>query len=213
MLSSLLSPNDLSLLWFIDLNKTVEDNCTDGDIRLRDGGNALEGRVEICYNRAWGTICHRGFGDSEAEIICNELDTLFGYAHNLSIPQSPGTFPPGRGPIFIDNIACEDTDQSFGECSVIGIPGFHECYHLQDAGVTCEGTIHYVQFKIVNSLRDSIFMLFDIFLDVNECLIDSLNTCNATTTHCINSAGSYECICRDGYSGDGTNCTGILNIM
>jgi len=29
--------------------------CADGDIRLQDGQNLLEGRVEMCSNYQWGT--------------------------------------------------------------------------------------------------------------------------------------------------------------
>ena len=27
--------------------------------------------------------------------------------------------------------------------------------------------------------------------------------------HCTNSNGSYNCMCKDGFSGDGYNCTGL----
>lgn len=52
---------------------TEFSNCTDGDIRLEGGGNPLEGRVEVCINRAWGTICDNGFSDEDATVVCNLL--------------------------------------------------------------------------------------------------------------------------------------------
>ena len=35
------------------------------------------GRVEVCINRAWGTICDNGFGTEDAVVICNQLDVPY----------------------------------------------------------------------------------------------------------------------------------------
>lgn len=32
-------------------------DCVDGDVRLEGGQTDYEGRVEICVNKVWGTIC------------------------------------------------------------------------------------------------------------------------------------------------------------
>ena len=37
------------------------------------GEEEYEGRVEICVNGIWGTVCDDGWGNSEAEIVCNQL--------------------------------------------------------------------------------------------------------------------------------------------
>ena len=47
--------------------------CNDGDIRLVNGSVANEGRVEICYNNRWGTVCDDLFGSTEATVICRQL--------------------------------------------------------------------------------------------------------------------------------------------
>ena len=46
--------------------------CTNGAIRLR-GGNATSGRVEICNNAVWGTVCDDLWGAQEAQVVCREL--------------------------------------------------------------------------------------------------------------------------------------------
>ena len=44
-----------------------------GDVRLMDGSSADEGRVEVCMNNAWGTICDDSWDDSTAAVVCKQL--------------------------------------------------------------------------------------------------------------------------------------------
>ena len=47
--------------------------CTEGDVRLKDGFREYEGRLEICYNGEWGTVCDDHMDDSVAEVVCRQL--------------------------------------------------------------------------------------------------------------------------------------------
>lgn len=46
--------------------------CQDGEIRLRDGRTSADGRVEICFNERWGTVCDDQFGREEAAVVCRQ---------------------------------------------------------------------------------------------------------------------------------------------
>ena len=46
--------------------------CTDGDIRLGNGA-VLRGRVEVCINGTWGTICDHHWTKQEASVACSHL--------------------------------------------------------------------------------------------------------------------------------------------
>ena len=46
--------------------------CTQGAIRLQ-GGTATEGRVEICNNNIWGTVCDDQWDNTDARVSCQQL--------------------------------------------------------------------------------------------------------------------------------------------
>ena len=48
-------------------------NCTTGEIRLTDGTTQYEGRVEVCINGVWGTVCDNGWDTREAYAVCHQL--------------------------------------------------------------------------------------------------------------------------------------------
>ena len=47
--------------------------CANGDIRLSEGRDDDEGRVEICYNASWGTVCDNMWGPTNADVACRQL--------------------------------------------------------------------------------------------------------------------------------------------
>ena len=46
--------------------------CNTGDLRLQ-GGNATSGRVEICNNNDWGTVCDDFWDTLDAKVACTQL--------------------------------------------------------------------------------------------------------------------------------------------
>ena len=46
--------------------------CNTGTIRLQ-GVSATEGRLEICYNNAWGTVCDDFWDNNDARVACRQL--------------------------------------------------------------------------------------------------------------------------------------------
>lgn len=46
--------------------------CTNGGIRLLGGQVPSEGRVEICVNKAWGTVCDDVWTTGDANVACKQ---------------------------------------------------------------------------------------------------------------------------------------------
>ena len=56
----------------------VEGNCSHGDLRLGSRSDDIsevssEGRLEVCINGGWGTICDNGFTRNDAQVACSQL--------------------------------------------------------------------------------------------------------------------------------------------
>ena len=56
----------------------VDDNCTHGTLQVAsstDDSDDLysEGRLEVCVNGAWGTICDTAYGTRDAQVACRQL--------------------------------------------------------------------------------------------------------------------------------------------
>jgi hypothetical protein len=61
---------------FLSLNRGESTSSCHGAVRLVNGANAREGRVEICIHGTWNTVCDDYDGywyHSEASTVCAQL--------------------------------------------------------------------------------------------------------------------------------------------
>ena len=51
----------------------LADCSTDWELRFVGGTNVREGRLEVCLNGVWGTICDQSWDNTDAGVICTGL--------------------------------------------------------------------------------------------------------------------------------------------
>ncbi len=51
----------------------VPEQCNNSDMRLVGGHSELEGRVEVCVDQEWATVCNDDWDFADAAVVCRQL--------------------------------------------------------------------------------------------------------------------------------------------
>ncbi|XP_070172934.1 scavenger receptor cysteine-rich domain superfamily protein-like [Littorina saxatilis] len=100
-------------------------------VRLADGNQPSEGRLEVLIDGGWGTVCDEDFGVAEAKVAC----TMLGYpGYPPKVKTSP-SYSEGSGSIAMDlQVSCVGNETSLSQCQY---RSQHSCSHSQDVGIQC----------------------------------------------------------------------------
>ncbi|KAL0148665.1 hypothetical protein M9458_055992, partial [Cirrhinus mrigala] len=90
------------------------------------GGSRCSGRLEICHNQTWMSVCDAAFDQQDAEVVCRELD--------CGAPvQVLGAAAFGKGDtqMWSQEIQCRGNESQIHLCPT-SLPHIHNCSHDND---------------------------------------------------------------------------------
>ena len=136
----------------VNNNTKPGEQCAGSDesLRLADGGEAKEGRLEVCADddtsdntpARWGTVCDDYWTDDDADVACRAL------GYERSEPYAgrfrSSYFGAGTGPIWLDDMLCRGSEANLLDCPLASgrsrardFIGVHNCKSNEVVGVRC----------------------------------------------------------------------------
>ena len=113
-------------IWCLPAVSTIV-GVTSG-IRLVNGINQYEGRVEVYRSGEWQTVCDDSWDIKEAEVVCRQLG--YGYA---ILAIGGAAFGQGSGGQWSRVWSCSGREGSLDSCTSVST----FCSHTEDASVIC----------------------------------------------------------------------------
>ena len=112
-------------LWYacMTILSIAAQRCSHGTLQLVSGWSSNEGRVVICINGVWGTVCDDGWDSNDARVMCTQL----GYSVNR-----------GR----VDQVLYWDKDNKIGDLANGAIMVYAKIIILLYACLTATGLIN-----------------------------------------------------------------------
>ena len=148
------------MYYIIQHTLIVSTGCTHGNIRLVNGSTLHQGRVEICLNKEWGTVCDTFWDRRDAQVVCRELGyvptcklvfisvyiilTVVIIGASLYISSQ---FGDGNLQQLIWNVQCSGSETSLLNCSYQQDHG-SLCEYGHTVGVRCYSKIIILQLLI-----------------------------------------------------------------
>ena len=109
-------------------NESINDTI---QVRLVNGQDVHEGRVEILYAGVWGAICNDLFNLTAANVVCRQL----GYPGAVRV----ASYESDSSQIWLDDVQCTGKETSIDQCSHNGF-NIYDCNFATDqVGVQCIG--------------------------------------------------------------------------
>uniref|UniRef100_A0A1X7VTW1 Deleted in malignant brain tumors 1 protein-like n=1 Tax=Amphimedon queenslandica TaxID=400682 RepID=A0A1X7VTW1_AMPQE len=130
------------ILWILNVSVALgqlNDNCQHGTLRLVNGSATNNGRLEICINFVWGSVCgdyyFRYYGN--ARVACRQLGYEVDGGQSVSYYGS-AYYGQSTGPIWLNRLYCTGSENNLLDCNRgVDIGNAYGCSHSRDVGIVC----------------------------------------------------------------------------
>eukprot|EP00057_Strongylocentrotus_purpuratus_P025036 XP_011679510.1 PREDICTED: deleted in malignant brain tumors 1 protein-like [Strongylocentrotus purpuratus] len=112
-----------------DAGVICTDQAYEGDLRLVNGSDYTEGRLEIFHDDQWGSICDNNWFGDDATVACRQMGLG-------NVKYAYQDYGPGQGPVHLDDVECHGTETNITTCQK-GDWGANDCGHDSDVGMSC----------------------------------------------------------------------------
>ena len=133
---------------------TLDQECNETDVRLVDGLTPHDGRVEICFNGLWGSVCDNNLWDArDAQVVCRQLGYYgckcwFAKSSNIYLylfTTKPASTALQHHPVksnallfyYLDYVDCNGDEDRLSECEYNGARVHYCRVRYDQAGVEC----------------------------------------------------------------------------
>uniref|UniRef100_A0A1X7VFB3 SRCR domain-containing protein n=1 Tax=Amphimedon queenslandica TaxID=400682 RepID=A0A1X7VFB3_AMPQE len=108
--------------------------CEEGSVRLVNGSTGESGRLEVCTNNIWGSVCGRGFSVTDAHVVCRQMGLELGESEPIVYTDS--YFGDGNKAIIYSDFNCGGSEETVTECHKKEYGSFI-CSHSNTVGIIC----------------------------------------------------------------------------
>ncbi|XP_021356851.1 uncharacterized protein LOC110452569 isoform X2 [Mizuhopecten yessoensis] len=170
---------------------------TKDDIRLMNGKDAFEGRVEIFRGNNWLSICQNGWGTNEARVVCKQL------GFNGGITKFNAFYGQGYGMPWRVKLTCDSTKDKLIDCEVLAAI----CIQSYTAGVVCEAPVPFGSLcKPEERCEGNSVCVMSQRRQLCQCLDETTMFWDSALSTCKMKSG-YNASCRPGIP---DNCASTL---
>ena len=122
-----------------------------------NGGATYRGRLEICINFVWGSVCDDSFGTVDARVACRQLgyEVDGGQCNNQNLVylnlclnyftiavsyNRNAYYGQSTGPIWLNRLYCTGSENNLLDCNkAVDIGSTYGCSHSEDVSIVCPG--------------------------------------------------------------------------
>lgn len=116
-----------------DPNLLPLENRT-ASVRLSNGSDLYDGRLEVLIGEEWGTVCNDGWTEREAALVCLQLGLI--YNPEQGAARVRVVAPPDTR-VLMSWVKCDDVDYDLAMCRAVRQPEIL-CGHDRDVYLRCQ---------------------------------------------------------------------------